>query len=513
MQIIQALNDRNLFGETFRGSSWAAWKGSILKPLFGLPMNAKEHQLYTEISGRTEPPSNPAQEAYIVAGRRSGKSTVAAAIGVFAAIARDYRPFLSPGSLATIFIVSPDRTQSRIVFRTVRGLLEQSPMLKDRIVRSTETAIELIDQVAIEVGTASARTLRGYSCPLVILDELAFFDQGAEAADADEAVIQALLPSLATIPRSMLLGISSPYARRGVLWDRYDRHWGKNDAVQIYRAATRMLNPTLPQSIVDEAMQKDPQAAGAEWFALFRQDRDTYVSREIVNQCVTRGVTERAPQSTLRYVAFCDPAGGAGADAMALAIAHGTRDGCAVLDCTVTRKPPFSPEAVVGEFAMWLKKYSITTVRGDHFGGSFLVEAFRKHGINYVIHGEPKRVLFQTFLPMMTSGKAELLDLPPLLNQLVALERQVSRGGTETITHPIGGHDDVAVAAAGALVTAAAASGGLSRAIFLAAPPVIGGGAVRPDLAIPSDGGGGIVLEDMPAGMMSDRRFDDVFSR
>ena len=43
--------------------------------------------------------------------------------------------------------------------------------------------------------------------------------------------------------------------------------------------------------------------------------------------------------------------------------------------------------------------------------------------------------------------------------------------------------------------------GGLPRSIFLAAP-VIGGGAVRPDLAVPptgeNEGGGGITLSDWP---------------
>ena len=53
-------------------------------------------------------------------------------------------------------------------------------------------------------------------------------------------------------------------------------------------------------------------------------------------------------------VAFCDPAGGSGTASMTLAIAHaGRRDGkvVAVLDLIREVRPPFSPEAVVAEFA------------------------------------------------------------------------------------------------------------------------------------------------------------------
>ena len=39
-----------------------------------------------------------------------------------------------------------------------------------------------------------------------------------------------------------------------------------------------------------------------------------------------------------------------------------------------------------------------------------------------------------------------------LLNQLMSLERTVSRGGKDTISHPHLGHDDIANAVAGAAV-------------------------------------------------------------
>jgi len=44
-------------------------------------------------------------------------------------------------------------------------------------------------------------------------------------------------------------------------------------------------------------------------------------------------------------------------------------------------KPPFSPEAVIEDFAILLKTYRVTRVNGDRYAGEFPRELFRKRGI------------------------------------------------------------------------------------------------------------------------------------
>jgi hypothetical protein len=58
--------------------------------------------------------------------------------------------------------------------------------------------------------------------------------------------------------------------------------------------------------------------------------------------------------------------------------------------------------------------------------------------------------LYQNFLPLLNSGRVTLPRNDRLVAQIVALERQVSRGGRDSIDHPRGGHDDLANAVAGA---------------------------------------------------------------
>ena len=45
-----------------------------------------------------------------------------------------------------------------------------------------------------------------------------------------------------------------------------------------------------------------------------------------------------------------------------------------VIDLIREARPPFSPEAVVDEFAALCRLYRITKITGDHFGGEFVEE-------------------------------------------------------------------------------------------------------------------------------------------
>jgi hypothetical protein len=161
----------------------------------------------------------------------------------------------------------------------------------------------------------------------------------------------------------------------------------------------------------------------------------------------------------MRHVGFVDPAGGSGGDSMTLAVAHaeprsGTRVG--ILDAVRERRPPFSPEAVVTEFAALLHVYGIDRIVGDRYAGEWPREQFRKHGIAYEPSNRTKSDIYVELLPLLNSGRVELLDHPRLVAQLGALERRTSRGGRDTVDHAPGGHDDVANVVAGALVLAAA---------------------------------------------------------
>jgi len=224
--------------------------------------------------------------------------------------------------------------------------------------------------------------------------------------------------------------------------------------VLVWRGTTLEMNPSLDPAIVAEAYEDDPESAAAEYGAEFREGVSDFVPREVVRDCTVQGRGELLPQPGAGYVAFVDPSGGS-ADSMTLAIAH-QESGVAVLDALREWRPPFSPEAVVADFAALLRKYRIGRVVGDRYAGEWPRERFAAHRIEYRVSEHTKGEIYRDVLPLLNGRRAELLDVPRLASQLCALERRTARGGRDSIDHPPGGHDDVANAAAGALLLAGA---------------------------------------------------------
>jgi hypothetical protein len=98
------------------------------------------------------------------------------------------------------------------------------------------------------------------------------------------------------------------------------------------------------------------------------------------------------PAANVTYRAFVDPSGGS-EDAMTLAIAHKTTtpDERVIVDAVREVRPPFSPSAEVDDFAALLQRYRVSKVVGDHYGGEFVKEPFRRHGISYEVCKQTKR--------------------------------------------------------------------------------------------------------------------------
>jgi hypothetical protein len=180
----------------------------------------------------------------------------------------------------------------------------------------------------------------------------------------------------------------------------------------------------------------------------------------VVDAAVVPDRFELPPLTGTNYIAFVDPSGGT-SDRMTLAIAHrGERDRV-ILDAVRERRAPFAPDDVVLEFVPLLKSYNVQTVRGDRYAGEWPRERFRLYGITYEVAEQTKSDLYRDLLPILNSGRAELLDVPRLVSQLCGLERRTARGGRDSIDHPPGAHDDLSNSVAGAIVSATNLNAGL----------------------------------------------------
>jgi len=322
-------------------------------------------------------------------------------------------------------------------------------MLARMIERETADTIDLSNRVSIEIHTASFRSVRGYTVVAALCDEIAYWPTD-DGANPDSEILAALRPAMATIPGALLLCVSSPYARRGAMWEAYRDHYGNDHSpALVWQADTRTMNPTVPARVVDEAYARDPTSAAAEYGAEFRSDIAAFLPEEWIMAAATQP-HELPPQPGVSYCAFADPSGG-GSDAFTFAIAHQEEGGAVVLNALRARRPPFSPEAVVGEYVALLQSYGLTEVTGDRYAGQWVVDAFTKAGVVYRHSDKSKSDIYLETEPLFAQGAVRLIDDRHLLTELRQLERRTARGGKDSVDHPPRGHDDLANAACGAL--------------------------------------------------------------
>jgi len=202
----------------------------------------------------------------------------------------------------------------------------------------------------------------------------------------------------------MLLLASSPYDKKGPLYDAYRRHHGKDDArVLCWVAPTSRMNPIIDPAIIAEAYEADPESAAAEYGACFRSDLADYLTREAVDAVTMFGRHELPLCPGITYAAACDPSGGI-SDSMTCAVAHLEGNIC-VLDAILEIRAPFDPEQAVAECSALLKRYNITRAVSDRYAGAWAKVRFAEHGICLDQSAKPKSDLYHDLLPLVNAKR------------------------------------------------------------------------------------------------------------
>lgn len=448
MNIIDFIESPQLMPGSFEGDSWEPWK-AVLSGAFGLPMSAERLSLFQQLAGGRTAPASRVRELWVIAGRRSAKSNTSAGTAVYlATVGAELDGLLSklkPGERGVISIVAVDREQAKVAFGYVVGIIEASPLLSRMVQKKGGDFIDLNNRVTIEVATNSFKAVRGRTLLASILDECAFYRDEASATP-DVELYRAIVPGLATTG-GLLIGISSPYARKGLLYNKHKRHFGKDSDVLVIQGSTQQFNPTIDPRVIEEALEEDPAGAKSEWLGQFRDDVSDFLTRDVVEAAARPAPLELPPVQRQRYFGFVDPAGG-GKDEFTMGIAHS--EGTAIV-VDVVRGRRGTPATIVAEYAALLKEYRITFVTSDRYAGQWPVDEFKRHGITVQQSAKPKSQLYLDALSAFNSGQVEIPPDDKLLTQLASLERRTSRGGQDSIDHAPGGHDDRANVVAGLL--------------------------------------------------------------
>ncbi len=454
MKLWRAFADDKLLGATFDPSeSWSAHL-ALFKVLEGdtAALTPTERDRVAACTARET--FEPARESLILAHRRAGKGRgIAAPTAVGLAVLREW-PHLAPGEVGRVLILAPSQAQAKSLRGMCGGIVDGSPLIRAKVRNETASAIDF-GRTRLEVMSANARTLRGYSCCAVICDEIAHWYDDETSSNPASEVIRAVRPTLASMPDSMLLATTTPWARTGTAWEWYRDFYGKPGDVLVWHApyapSTRMNSTPWLAAEVAREEQRDPVNARTEYGCEFRTDIESFLSREQLEPCIRAGGALPA-RAGVQYFAAADSSGGV-ADSYTLGIGHREmRDGrpLCVVDRVEERRAPFDPRGVTRDFAALARAYNVHTVHGDRYSASWTSGAWEAEGFRYVPSELTASELFRALVPALLAGDVELPgDDERLIGQLVALERRATRGGREQITHPPNGHDDLAVAAAG----------------------------------------------------------------
>ncbi|MBI3932394.1 MAG: hypothetical protein HY317_03185 [Acidobacteria bacterium] len=453
MTIIEALSDPHLFGAlpAFHDlTSWRPWL-AFLRAVYGLPMDDRDLELFRAHTGRQTPRAGGYPEAACIVGTQSGKSNVAALVGVFEAA---QAVMAGRRGLYVPLIAQDLRGAQRALLAYVREAVQASEVLRAEVARETADTLELAGGVSLGVYPCRPAAVRGIRAACVVVDELAFFI-ATDGRPTDREMLRAVRSRVATTGGKLLI-LSSPYAQAGALWELHRKHHGREDSpTLVWQATAPEMNPTLPADYLARMEAEDPEAYRSEVLGEFRAGISTLFDPEALEACVAEGVRERAPEDSPRpwYVSFVDAASGSGKDAFTAAVAHlvGER---AVLDVVRAWRPPFNPSGVIGEAADLLKRYGLRETTGDRYAPGFVSEGFRAAGITYHASERDRSALYLELLPAVNAGRGrvELLDDAELLRELRGLERRRGTSGRDRVDHRPGAHDDRANAAAGAVV-------------------------------------------------------------
>jgi hypothetical protein len=315
--IVEFVTDPSLLGLSLSPAQRA-----LLKSVYGRPLDAEELELFRVCTGRRNYEAVPFSEVTVLAGARAGKdSRIAAPIALYEALFGGHDRQVARGERAIIPIVAQDQRAAGIAFGYIRDYLTGSALLASRVKQIKKAEILLTNRITIACFPCTMKSLRGWSIPVAVLDELAFFRLEGHADSDVEVQASIRRGMIAFQTGTKLIKISTPYMKDGVVYED-SKLFGQDDRDRIiWKAPTILMNPTIGTVRLDQERRLDPVRFAREYEAEFAEDVTTFLTSAWIDAAIIGGRHEVEPRGDIKYVAGVDPSGG-GPDAFTLAIVH-----------------------------------------------------------------------------------------------------------------------------------------------------------------------------------------------
>src|SRR5207247_5634059 len=134
---------------------------------------------------------------------------------------------------------------ARIAFGYVKDYFAGSAVLSAQVEDVLILEVSLKNRVLVRCFPCTQRSLRGWSVPVGVMDELGFFRLEGQA-DSDAEIQASIRRGMLSFPAPKLVKISTPYMRSGVLYEDFKAAFGQEDPDRlVWRAPSVLMNPSL----------------------------------------------------------------------------------------------------------------------------------------------------------------------------------------------------------------------------------------------------------------------------
>lgn len=459
-------------------------QATILKIIYGQELDQEELILWSAFSGAGvydelgyltgithAIPYIPQEYAdtTLIIGRRSGKTDkISSFVIAYEALCGGHKSRVSDRQDPVFLQVAQDLLTARANLRQfILEWISSSPIGKKELEfygGSAVTADSIrLKRALITVGPPSIK-LRSQALAVCAMDELCVWPKDREASNPDIEVERAVLPAMMQFyPFDKLIKVSTPMTEDGLLWSAKNigtRGELLANATERSAHARRLVleaptaamgNPVATRAYLVEQRGKDPEAFPREYLAQFAKSVSGFLNTDLLRDSVASGVRVRPPESNQFYVATLDPA--FRRDAFAFTIGH-IEGGSFVQDYINawrgTKDAPLRPGAVLDEITMISMTYGIRLLVSDQYHSESLMEMALARGMvveSLPMTGEIKHKMWSDFNSLLMQRKLVLLDHADLLDELMKMERVLTKFGN--VQYAGGGRrDDLAMVTA-----------------------------------------------------------------
>lgn len=412
-----------------------------------------------------------------ILGRRSGKTDrITATQLAYEATLGGHMQYVEPKQDVKILFIAQDLPTAASHLNFIHNALRSSPLLYKELEKFNADAIILKNGMKIEPAPPTITSSRGLAVPGWCGDEVGFWYTDSKAANPDYEVERAVEYAMLQFPDAFKFITSTPYTKEGMLYEYSlagtegvrlapeDR--GEHEGVLVVHAPTAaMQNPRFSgphgRKRLARLQKRDPEAFVRESLAQFVDSVSGFLNPELLRAAQTTGIVERPrmprpnhPEDPSPfYIAAMDPA--FRHDHFAFTVMHHSLEDGIVQDYFEEWIPepnvPLNPSEVLAQIKLVLDRYGITTVYSDQYQ----LEALQQLALNlnFTIQGvdftaASKAKIYGSLKQLVNQKRIKLLDVKPVYDQLVVLEKKLTQTGTVQISAPPGKYDDAAAATA-----------------------------------------------------------------